>query len=380
MNRRHREERRDGAIDALQELDARSSDLVTLLDRSLVLRGAVERMTVGLGLDIAFVAEPHGPVDLRASQVSGARTDRIRGLSVPKGRGVTGRVFALGRVDWVDDYFTSRTITHHFDHHGAAEGVYRVIAVPVRHQGEVIAVLTGGARTDGSFGSRAAGQLEDLARTASSGIVVAERARTASKVAVQEERHRMALELHDSVGAMMFALGANLRELARDLDASPDVRARVARIERQALDAAATLRESLLALDAPPEELALEVALHADCRAFEERTRIAARLVVVSDVATLPAGRVRVLGQAVREALLNIEKHARATSVVVTVGEVQDGVVVAVTDDGVGFTDEERGQGMGLQAVEERLARIGGRLVLDVHDDGGMTFRAWVPT
>jgi signal transduction histidine kinase len=143
-------------------------------------------------------------------------------------------------------------------------------------------------------------------------------------------------------------------------------------------------RESLHALQAPPDALSLAVALRADCRSFEERTAIPTRLLVLDDLPSLPASRTGALAAAVREALLNVEKHARATSVLVSVFRSRDGATVAVHDDGVGppaagdAGDDRRG--LGLVAADERLGRVGGGLTVARNDDGGVTVRAWVPT
>jgi signal transduction histidine kinase len=82
----------------------------------------------------------------------------------------------------------------------------------------------------------------------------------------------------------------------------------------------------------------------------------------------------------VREALLNVEKHAQANSVLVSVFCANEGVTVAVADDGVGVrsSDSER-PGLGLAALADALGRIGGYLTVGGNDDGGVTVRAWVP-
>src|SRR5207248_2007970 len=142
-----------------------------------------------------------------------------------------------------------------------------------------------------------------------------------------------------TVGAMLFTLRAGMRRLGDEPDLDPAVRARVVAMEQQAVEAAAALRGSLRVLNAPPEEVALGVALRAHCRAFADRTGVAARTLTLTDLPTLPPYRIRVLADFAREALLNIEKHARARSVVVSVFAVRDGIAVSVCDDGVGLSD-----------------------------------------
>jgi signal transduction histidine kinase len=92
---------------------------------------------------------------------------------------------------------------------------------------------------------------------------------------------------------------------------------------------------------------------------------------------------VRVLIAAAKEGLLNVEKHAKATGVVVTVSTQGNGVTLAITDDGIGtgsepIHSEERDHGFGLDAIEHALAGVGGTLQVTANPDGGTTFRVWV--
>jgi signal transduction histidine kinase len=179
---------------------------------------------------------------------------------------------------------------------------------------------------------------------------------------------------------MLFAIGAGVRGLEGEPALDPRLRARLAEIERQAGEASATLRLSLQALSAPPRELALGVALRGDCRAFEERTGVPARVILLSEVPGLGASATRALADSVREALLNVEKHAGARSVVVTVSSHRGGVLVVVADDGVGMpASGGEGRGLGLGAIADRLARLGGAVAVDANEDGGATLRLWVP-
>ena len=144
--------------------------------------------------------------------------------------------------------------------------------------------------------------------------------------------------------------------------------------------AAATLRGSLRVLNAAPEQVALSVALREHCGAFQERTGTSARMIILTELPTLPRSRISALADAAREALFNVEKHAGAQSVVVSVFATNDGVGVAVSDDGSGLIERPlSGAGLGLPATADRLARVGGTLSIAGNDDGGVTLQAWVP-
>ncbi|MFF3373728.1 GAF domain-containing protein [Streptomyces sp. NPDC002680] len=367
-------------MDPIAVLAREQAELVSLLDRREALRAALDLLAVEG--DLAWVAEPEdgeGATDLVLGLVRGNRTG-LRGLHVPRGLGLTGKVHGEGIPAWVDDYFRATEITHTFDGHIDAEGVRRLLAVPVMREGRVLGVLAVGARSEGTFGDRAVDRVSAVAEKVALAVAVAERARLAREVAVHEERSRLAAELHDSVGALLFAIGSNVVGLTEAVAEDPELTARLERLQSQVATASTALRDSLRALRASPAAVALSVALHADCAAFTDRTGVPAELVILDGTPPdLPPSRTEVLVGAVREALLNAEKHARATAVVVTAGRRPGGgFVVAVTDDGVGLPPDHT-RGVGLNSTADAVGRLGGTLRLTTDPQGGTTWRVELP-
>jgi signal transduction histidine kinase len=301
------------------------------------------------------------------------------GMVVPVGAGLGGKVLVSRRPAWVTDYTTSRSITHQFNQQVLVENVRGMVVVPIMSGDRLFGVLYGATRAETELGDRAADALTTIAGRAAAAAIAAERAQRATEVAVAAERHRLALELHDTVGAALFSIGSGIRRLGDDLAGDQVASARVKAIAAQAAEASMALRRSLRALSAPPEQLALSVALRQDCKAFEERTGVSARLIVLTDVPALQEPLITALTRAAREALLNVEKHADASSVVVSVYTVPGRAVVAISDDGGGLA-AERPAGLGLAAARERLNRVGGDLCLGPGDDAGVTVQAWIPT
>ena len=368
------------SADALLELDEGYAQVLSLLDRRTAFRAILDRLPGDIGVDVAWIGEVDPSGDIVLGHAVRTRTDAVDGLVVPPGVGLGGLVMQTGRPAWVADYPSASDLSRQFSRQAEREGVRGMIAVPLVHGGRPLGVLYAADRAETHYGDLAVTALEVAAARAANAAVVAERARHSAEVAVLEERRRLAMQLHDTVGAMLFTIGAGVRSLGDDLARQPDLRARLETIERQAAEAAAVFRESLDALHAPPEAVALAVALRADSRGFEERTGIPTRLLVLDDLPPLHASRSSALASAVREALLNVEKHARAGSVLVSVFASRDGVAVAVHDDGVGPPPDgaDRG-GLGLAAATERLERVGGHLTMGRNDDGGVTVQAWVP-
>ena len=365
----------------LAELDQDYAQVLSLLDRRTAFRSILDRLPDEVGIDVAFIGELDHSGNIVLGHAVRTRTDAVEGLVVPPGIGLGGRVMRTGRPEWVANYPLGAGLVRPFSADADREGIKGMVAVPLVHAGRWLGVLYGADRTEASYGDLAVEALEAAAARAANAAAVAERARHGAEVAVHDERRRLALQLHDTVGAMLFTIGAGVRKLSDDLNHDPDVRARLETIERQTAEAAAVFRESLQALHAPPESVALAVALRPDCRCFEERTGIPARLLVLDDLPPLHTSRAGALAAAVREALLNVEKHAQASSVLVSVFRTRDGATVAVYDDGVGppAAGDDRG-GLGLAAATDGLGRVGGYLTVGRNDDGGVTVQAWVPT
>jgi signal transduction histidine kinase len=362
----------------LLALDAQYAEIVGLLDRPSAVRRMVANVPGLVGVDIAWVGEPSSADEMVLQHAVNSTSGLVEGLVVPAGTGLGGKVLAARRPLWVSDYCASPDISPHFKTKASVEGIKAMIAVPIIHDDRMLGVLYGANRVDTAFGDRATAALEQLAARTAAASIVAERARHAAEVAVHEERRRLALELHDTVGAMLFTLGAGIRRLGAEPGLDDEVRSRLSIINEQAVEAAAALRGSLRVLSAPPEQVALGVAVREHCRAFQERSRIPARMIALTELPALPASRIAALADAAREGLLNVEKHAGAESVVVSVFATGDGVALTVSDDGVGLAGDGA-DGLGLAAVTDRLGRVGGRVTIAPNEDRGVTLQAWIP-
>jgi signal transduction histidine kinase len=368
------------ATEELSGLDRELAAILALVDRDKVLRETVRLLTKEYGFDVAWFGDRTSRDAVRIRHTSGNRTDEFLGLTLQRGCGLGGKVYAVGHLEWVDDYYGSGAITHDYDANVAVEDIQRMIAAPIVCGDQRVGVLLGGLRERGSFGNRAAAIVERVADRTADALLVAERARHAAELALHEERQRIAFDLHDTIGAMLFAITAGVRSATEEAVVDEALRERLLAIERQASEAAVTLRESLRALRMPTDQLALSAAIESVCTAFEERTAIPAKLVVVDVLPPVEKVRVQLLIAAAKEGLLNVEKHAQATSVVVTVAALRGGVAVTVTDDGVGLRPQTGDDhGFGLEAVASALAEQGGALQVSDEDDGGVSLRAWVP-
>jgi LuxR family transcriptional regulator, regulator of acetate metabolism len=124
---------------------------------------------------------------------------------------------------------------------------------------------------------------------------------------------------------------------------------------------------------------ALGATLREDIGAFQRRSGTPAHLIVIGDAPAIEGARTDVLLRAVREGLRNVERHAQATEVVVTLCTDGDGAEVSVQDDGAGPREGSPSTGIGLRGLREEVGRLGGGLRLTRSDDVGTTLRVWLP-
>ncbi|TWP54303.1 histidine kinase [Lentzea tibetensis] len=208
----------------------------------------------------------------------------------------------------------------------------------------------------------------------------------ASQVAALEERHRLARELHDSVSQALFSMTLHARavELAVQKEGG-DPNGPVARglTELRSLTAGALaeMRASLFQLrpDALRED-GLAEAIRKQSAAIAAREGLVIAVEAPEYRLELDDRAEEELFRVVQEAVHNSVKHASAGRIDIILDEAPDGLVVEVIDDGTGFDplDAPPG-GMGLNGMRERMARIGGELVIDSSTSGSTTVRAVLP-
>lgn len=369
-------------VEALNRLVEEQGGIVALLDRTAVLREASHRIREQTGLDLGYAAALEAEDVLVIRGWAGAVGCGLRNLEVPRGLGLGGKSYAMERPVWVPDYCSSSRITHHFDAVIRSEGIGAMIAVPLRHQGEVLGIAYGASRETINLGDTAVAQMESVARPAAASLHLTDRVNSHTGAALSAERRRIAIALHDSVGALLFGIGAEVRDLQSDVMAAPELIAKLRAVEHRISETAAVFRESLAVLDAVSPKQALTATLRGDCEAFARRVGITARCVALTELPGLDPARNAALVAVAREALVNVEKHSAADSVVMSLVAVDGGVALAVADDGLGWGAEtmtKESSGMGLNACYERMARLGGTLSAVGNEDGGITVRAWIP-
>jgi signal transduction histidine kinase len=224
---------------------------------------------------------------------------------------------------------------------------------------------------------RRAAVIDELEATRSE-LAETERAR-----GVLAERERLAHEIHDTL-AQGFT---SVLTLAQAIDASlgrdpAAVRERLDLLERTARDNLAETRALINAL--APVDLQhanLPEAVQRVADRFTEETGLPVEIGVDGNRVALPVHAEIVLLRAVQEALANVNKHADATRVHVTISFVTEGqglASVTIADDGRGFRVEQA-DGFGLRGMRTRAQQVGGGFEVISAPGTGTTVRVHVP-
>jgi signal transduction histidine kinase len=202
----------------------------------------------------------------------------------------------------------------------------------------------------------------------------------------EQERTRIAAELHDGPIQRLTAIGYQLEEASLTLGRGDDRRARtlMTSVQRGLRGEVDQLR-GLMATLRPPvlDERGLTLALADELDSFERRTGIACTLKSEHDTRLEPEIET-VLYRVVQEALTNVAKHAKARKVSVSLGADDDRVDMQVQDDGVGF-DAEQASGMlgsghfGLAGMRERVELAAGTYHLRSTPGSGTLIHVRVP-
>ncbi len=207
------------------------------------------------------------------------------------------------------------------------------------------------------------------------------RSRMAAATALERQRTRIAMDLHDEMGSRLGSIGLLADVAAEEASAGTPQHTRLEHIAETAADMGSSLgdivwslRQGMMTLEAVARHLAVHGSrlFPGPCPVFA--TRFPDRWPPVE--MSLSVGRaVLLIGL---EALHNCARHSKAASVVLDVHAHGHDWVVAVTDDGRGIAPDAEatsGQGLGLHSMRRRAAEIGGSLDLESRPGAGTTVR-----
>jgi signal transduction histidine kinase len=329
------------------------------------------------GADLVMLALPVGSGDvLEIAHAAGEYAQDAVGMVVPATRSASGTVLASGELLAIADFSRDERV--------AAVSRERLnlgpaVLVPLGTAGNVRGVLTAGRRPGAMpLAPAAADMLVTFATQAGIALELAEHRRQAERVAVFEDRDRIARDLHDLVIQRLYATGISLQG-AVGLIGVPEVASRVSQAVDALDETIRDIRTSIFELQARPQA---------------GLAGLRSRIVEVADEMTgllgfaptlrldgpldngVPADAAEHMLGALREALSNAARHAAASAVEVEV-RATDALSLTVTDNGTGI--KPGGRRSGLANLDRRAAECGGWLRVENAAGGGTRLQWQVP-
>ncbi|HEM61867.1 MAG TPA: GAF domain-containing protein [Chloroflexi bacterium] len=310
---------------------------------------------------------------------------------IPEGQGLASLVIASDAPAVIEDYYAYPHRIEAF----AKAGLKSIMAVPIVTGGKVFGTLTVlTLKERRSFSDRDVTVLSAVARQAAIAIENArlyENMRSFAKqclTAQEQERKRMARELHDDTAQSLVALSRQLDALLvnSEVERSSPVKARLRELRELAAQISQDVRRFSQALrPSTLDDLGLLPTLEGLTNRMSEDDHIDARLEVVGTPRRLSPEAELILFRIAQEALTNVRRHSGATEVVTRVEFTNGRVKLNVRDNGRGFQLPDQAREyvqsgkLGLTGMMERAELVGGTLTVHSSPGTGTTVEAEIP-
>ena len=327
--------------------------------------------------DVATLVVPvEDPGLLRVAVATGEGEAELRGMEYPLHDTLvalamdTGRGVRVGAVEQHQGYTV---------HLSRVVDVGPVLAVPlVGEAGPHGAIMLGRRSGRATFTTADRDLAEAFATQAALARELVQARANQQRMAVLEDRHRIARDLHDHVIQRLFAAGLNVQSLAATTD-DPAVTARLDRLVSDLDDTIGQIRTAVFHLEATEAaDPGLRGAVLAVVSQVTPVLGFAPAVRFAGPVDTLIHGTVIGEIEAVsREGLTNVAKHAQASQVSVEVSADKGWLTVRISDDGVGMKPPVRGSGLG--NLRQRAEGRGGSLMIEARPSGGTVLTWTIP-
>lgn len=380
------------ALQTISRSVSRSDSVERLLD------DALDKVVDVLGVDVGIVSV--------IDQIGRNRiTSALRGVQ-PASRAVltrkriaagtpAKRVLSAQEPIVIDDLTRQADLSPLFLEVVAREHLVTYIGVPVKSRGRVLAVLELASRTprvvhpdETRLLELISGQIATALENAQLVERLRERESELQQLSVrvlnaqEEERRRISHDLHDETAQSLTTLKLMIDMIKQALPSDQeDLRRLVEEVEASVRQTLQGIRRLIADLRPPMlDDFGLVPTLKWLVHGFTQRYGIRVDLHNVHLLRRLPVEVETVLYRAVQEALANVAKHARAGLVNISLERTAERVVVIVQDDGIGFDDRRSRRGaFGLLGIRERLAALGGSLLIDSQRGRGATLTMVLP-
>jgi signal transduction histidine kinase len=367
---------RERRLEAVREI---GTSILAGVDSAEVLALVARRARELVGADLATVALlDRSESSLIIEVADGGHAAELSGAVFPVDGSISGEVVGTGKPIVIADA-SADPRTHQPEVAAGRFGAAMFVPMSIRERavGNLVVANELGGR---QFGEDDLSIVETFSGQASVALEYARAQRELRRLAVMEDRERIAKELHDGVIQSLFAVGMGLQATAT-LSEDPDLEQRlegaVAEVDRVIRD----LRNYIFGLR--PGILAdrqLDQALRHLAEDFEEKTGVTTAIEIEGGVAAELAASASDIIQLAREALSNVGRHAGAATCRLSLYRRDGLALLEIDDDGHGFDRAQAdGKGQGLRNLWDRAQSLGGELSIESSPDEGTTVRVAIP-
>jgi PAS domain S-box-containing protein len=199
----------------------------------------------------------------------------------------------------------------------------------------------------------------------------------------EEERTRIARELHDDIGQRMALISIELEQLSQlTKESSQEQQSLILKLSQQAREITTDVQHISHELHSPKlEHLGLVSAVKALCRDFSQHRKMRIEVNAQADFTSIPSDLAVCLYRVVQEALQNVIKHSHSPEARVDLHAYPDHIDIGIRDSGIGFDPDSpmARAGLGLVSMRERLRLVQGTLVIESRPGQGTSIRIRVP-
>lgn len=318
---------------------------------------------------MATIATPTGDGrDLVVRVAVGDRADELEGRGGPAEGSISDQVMRTGRPLLVLDLSSDERVNQPVV---ALGGIGPGLFVPLLEHGRPFGTLLVANRKDGpGFTDDDLELLRLFSAQASVALEYGRARQDLERLAIMEDRERIAQELHDGVIQTLFAVGMSLQATAA-VAGSPEIQERLGQSVDAIDGAIRDLRNYIFGLR--PGAMAdrqLDLSIKDLVKGYEESAPASIESRVDPEAAALLAGRAADVLQLAREGLSNAVRHSGAAAIELSLTLGEGIAVLEVRDDGTGFDPDAETAGHGLRNLESRTRALGGEFQIRSSREG----------